>query len=349
MSTDPGRAAGLPALPNPPRVVFTSSVASFSGGQERRLEDDARQLPGNSYGAEKAIGRAAAAGRSPQGLPRCGKHPPADRDHPPRAAEQGGVSFVSRDPAGAAARPRDRPAGAGGFRGLDLLAAAGGGVVPACHDDGHRPARPRPRHQPAGAERDGRQDAERAAEVAGPAARAQGAARARPGDRGIVGTWPASFTAERARRLHGFSEQESLEEIVQAFIEDDLAATRPSAASDAGDRPLLLPDAPQRVAPFSHARARGDFPLRHRPDADAARAAGMRLVEGGIEAQTLQVIANLKTVLAGSGGQWERTVFARVYLTAFERDYAAMNAVWEASFPPAACPPAPASASPRWR
>ena len=42
----------------------------------------------------------------------------------------------------------------------------------------------------------------------------------------IVGTWPASFTAERARRLLGFSEQESLEDIVQAFIEDDLAATK---------------------------------------------------------------------------------------------------------------------------
>jgi hypothetical protein len=30
----------------------------------------------------------------------------------------------------------------------------------------------------------------------------------------------------RARRLHGFTEQESLEEIIQGFMEDDLAATR---------------------------------------------------------------------------------------------------------------------------
>ena len=44
------------ALPAAPRVVFTSSVASFGGGQDARLEDDARQIPGNSYGAEKAIG-----------------------------------------------------------------------------------------------------------------------------------------------------------------------------------------------------------------------------------------------------------------------------------------------------
>jgi nucleoside-diphosphate-sugar epimerase len=43
-------AAGGP----PPRVVFTSSVASFSGGQHANLADDSRQLPANSYGAQKA-------------------------------------------------------------------------------------------------------------------------------------------------------------------------------------------------------------------------------------------------------------------------------------------------------
>ena len=42
------------ALPRPPRVVFTSSVASFGGGQDALLEDDARQVPANSYGAQKA-------------------------------------------------------------------------------------------------------------------------------------------------------------------------------------------------------------------------------------------------------------------------------------------------------
>ena len=39
-----------------------------------------------------------------------------------------------------------------------------------------------------------------------------------------------------------------------------------------------------------------------------------------------------------SGAAWERTVFARVYLTEFARDYAAMNAIWEASFPPGGLP-----------
>src|SRR5579875_1878171 len=43
-------------LAKPPRVVFASSVASFSGGQGITLGDDARQVPANSYGAQKAIG-----------------------------------------------------------------------------------------------------------------------------------------------------------------------------------------------------------------------------------------------------------------------------------------------------
>src|SRR3954453_20144171 len=42
------------ALGTKPRVVFTSSVASFSGSQDRVMPDNARQIPGNSYGAQKA-------------------------------------------------------------------------------------------------------------------------------------------------------------------------------------------------------------------------------------------------------------------------------------------------------
>jgi nucleoside-diphosphate-sugar epimerase len=41
-------------LEAPPRVVFTSSIASFGGGQNARLADDARQVPSNTYGAQKA-------------------------------------------------------------------------------------------------------------------------------------------------------------------------------------------------------------------------------------------------------------------------------------------------------
>lgn len=90
----------------------------------------------------------------------------------------------------------------------------------------------------------------------------------------------------------------------------------------------LVAAAPDRVAPFSHAVCAGDllFVTGQMPTLPGG---GTLLVEGGIEAQTLQVLANLEAVLGGvPGADIARTVFARVYLTAFERDYAPMNAVW---------------------
>lgn len=48
--------AAAAALPAPPRLVFTSSVASYSGGQEAVITDATRQVPANSYGAQKIIG-----------------------------------------------------------------------------------------------------------------------------------------------------------------------------------------------------------------------------------------------------------------------------------------------------
>ncbi|WP_037299786.1 RidA family protein [Rubritepida flocculans] len=88
---------------------------------------------------------------------------------------------------------------------------------------------------------------------------------------------------------------------------------------------------------MSHAVRAGDFlfvtgQMPTRPE-DATRC-----VPGGIEAQTRQVIANLQAVLAGCGAAWQRTVMARIYLRDFARDYAAMNAIWEAAFPPGGLP-----------
>jgi hypothetical protein len=61
--------------------------------------------------------------------------------------------------------------------------------------------------------------------VAGPQALALVKRVPDPAIEAIVAGWPASFTAERARRL-GFSQQEGVEEILRAFIADDLAATK---------------------------------------------------------------------------------------------------------------------------
>jgi reactive intermediate/imine deaminase len=94
---------------------------------------------------------------------------------------------------------------------------------------------------------------------------------------------------------------------------------------------LMVPDAPKRVAPYSHATVAegwifvtGQVPTD--PNDNSAPLAE------GIEAQTHRVIDNLRRVLAGAGSGLDRVVFARVYLTHFERDYAAMNAVYQSYF-----------------
>ena len=55
-------------LGKPPRVVFTSSVASFSGSQNATLPDNTRQVPGNSYGAQKAAAELILADASRRGF-----------------------------------------------------------------------------------------------------------------------------------------------------------------------------------------------------------------------------------------------------------------------------------------
>ena len=99
----------------------------------------------------------------------------------------------------------------------------------------------------------------------------------------------------------------------------------------------MISGAPSPVAPYSHATAAdgwvfvtGQIPTD--PDDDS-----MPLPDG-IEAQTRRVIENLRRVLAGSGSGLDRVVFARVYLTRFERDYAAMNAVYQSYFAPGHLP-----------
>lgn len=99
----------------------------------------------------------------------------------------------------------------------------------------------------------------------------------------------------------------------------------------------LLPAGPARVAPFSHAVRAGDF-LFVTGQMPTDPADNTRCVGADVAAQTHQVIANLKSVLAGCGADWARVVMARIYLLHFDRDYAAMNAVWETAFPPGRLP-----------
>jgi 2-iminobutanoate/2-iminopropanoate deaminase len=100
---------------------------------------------------------------------------------------------------------------------------------------------------------------------------------------------------------------------------------------------LMVPGAPAPVAPFSHATAVDDwiFVTGQMPTDPADDNAPL---PQGIEAQTRRVIGNLRRVLDGVGSALDQVVFARVYLTRFERDYAAMNAVYRTYFAPARLP-----------
>ena len=94
----------------------------------------------------------------------------------------------------------------------------------------------------------------------------------------------------------------------------------------------LLPDAPKPVAPYSHAVEAGPFvfitgQLATDPDDDS------RPIPPGIEAQTHKVMDNLAWVLKGCGLSFANVVSVRIFLTDFNGDYAAMNAIYQTYFP----------------
>jgi 2-iminobutanoate/2-iminopropanoate deaminase len=95
----------------------------------------------------------------------------------------------------------------------------------------------------------------------------------------------------------------------------------------------FMPNAPKPVAPYSHAVETDGFvfvtgQLATDPDDDALP------VPEGIEAQTRKVMDNLTRVLEGVGLAFANVVCVRIFLTAFERDYAAMNAIYATYFDP---------------
>ena len=93
----------------------------------------------------------------------------------------------------------------------------------------------------------------------------------------------------------------------------------------------LIDGAPDPVAPFSHAVeadgwvfVTGQMPFSGTSIDDP--------YPEGIQAQTRQVMKNLQTVLGGCGLGLADVLSARVYLTHFDEDYAAMNAVYASYF-----------------
>jgi reactive intermediate/imine deaminase len=94
----------------------------------------------------------------------------------------------------------------------------------------------------------------------------------------------------------------------------------------------LFETAAKPVAPYSHAvEADGWVFLTGQIPNDPADDA--RPMPEGIEAQTRRTMENLAIVLENLGLGLEHVVAGRVFLTRFEEDYEAMNAIYESYFP----------------
>ena len=93
---------------------------------------------------------------------------------------------------------------------------------------------------------------------------------------------------------------------------------------------LSFSSAPQKVAPFSHAVRAGEY-LFITGQMPTLKNDSTILVDGGIEAQTHQVMKNLLKVLEAAGSSLEKVIFARVYLVNFG-DFDKMNRVYASYF-----------------
>ena len=93
---------------------------------------------------------------------------------------------------------------------------------------------------------------------------------------------------------------------------------------------LTFSSAPQKVAPFSHAVRAGEY-LFITGQMPTLKDDNTKLIDGGIEEQTHQVMKNLLEVLNAAGSSLEKVIFARVYLVNFG-DFDKMNNVYTSYF-----------------
>jgi reactive intermediate/imine deaminase len=100
---------------------------------------------------------------------------------------------------------------------------------------------------------------------------------------------------------------------------------------------MMAAGAPNPVAPFSHAVEVDGwvFVTGQMPNVAGNEDAPL---PAGVEDQTRNVMTNLTTVLEAAGLGLEHILVARIYLTHFKEDYAAMNAVYESYFEPGRLP-----------
>ena len=94
----------------------------------------------------------------------------------------------------------------------------------------------------------------------------------------------------------------------------------------------MIQGGPKPVAPFSHAVEADGFVFITGQMPDTPQTPGV--LPEGIVAQTHAVMKNLQVVLSGLELGLEHVVMARIYLTRFKDDYAAMNETYASYFPP---------------
>ncbi len=97
-----------------------------------------------------------------------------------------------------------------------------------------------------------------------------------------------------------------------------------------GKKIISTEKAPKAIGPYSQAiRIEG---LVYSAGQIGLNPATMEIVEGGIEAQTRQVLTNLKAVLEAAGSGLNYVIKTTVFLKDMN-DFAAMNAIYAESFP----------------
>jgi len=213
------------ALGTAPKLVFASSLAVYGGALPPEVGDDTALTPQSSYGTQKAIGELLVNDYSRKGfvdgralrLPTVVVRPGL----PNRAAStfassmirepltgQGAVCPVSPDTVMALASPRRIVAGL--VHALDLPGDAFG-ASRSLQLPGFSVA---VGEMAAALRRAGGEDAHRRIEW-----------RPDPQIQAIVGSWPRALATPRAEAL-GFGRDSGIDEVIQAFIEDDLALQR---------------------------------------------------------------------------------------------------------------------------
>jgi len=217
------------ALPHAPRVVFTSSVAVFGGDLPARLDDDTPLRPQTSYGAQKAMGELWLADYTRKGFidGRALRLPTiVVRSGKPNKAASTFASSIIREPlsGGAAVCPVSADSRMWNLSPRRAVAA----FVDAHNSPGDDWGWNRSLNLPGLSASIGEMAAA-LARVAGRQVADRIVWQPDPFIQNIVAGWPNDFATPRALAM-GFQPDASMDEIIQAFIDDDLPAQNAGTA-----------------------------------------------------------------------------------------------------------------------